>query len=383
MVLNIKYLLFLSVILFLHPFLSSGQGTLHNFGNVQVHNDGAVGFYSDLVNDGTFGESKGSVGFFNENQAFISGAFSPLFYDLEIAVENKLLIDIPITISNSLHFIYGDIKTSRNDKNVYVQLLMNASYQGATNLSKIDGHAAVEGQRNYTFPVGYQSKLRPLDIKFKDDIFLAKCEYYQENPNNPESFYESFDTSKKLINICDINSEEFWSLTTSGIIQITLAWDTESDISFKIDNMENVVVVGWSKNNEQWENLGNAIIEGSPETGKVSSNPFNANDYDIFTLGTLFVLNDNMPGNYVLTPNSDGIHDNLVIKITKQSPKNRILIYDRTGKLVYEMSNYQYEFTGSTNQGSGAKFLPSGTYFYLLELQDLNTKHQGYFYLKR
>ena len=379
---NFKYLLFLNV-LFLHPFLSSGQGTFHNFGNVQVHNNGTIGFYSNLFNDGNFGENTGSVGFFNENQSFISGAFSPLFYDLEIAVENNLFIDIPITVSNSLHFIYGDIKTSRNDKNVYVQLLKNASYDGAADLSKIDGNAAVEGQREFTFPVGYETKLRPLDIRFIDGIFLAKCEYYQENPNNPESFYESFDTSKKLINIGEINSEEFWSLTTSGIIQITLAWDTESDISSKIDNMEDVIVVGWSKNNEQWESLGNAVIEGSAETGKVSSNPFNANDYDIFTVGTIFALDDNMPGNYALTPNSDGIHDNLIIKITKQSPKNRILIYNRTGRLVYEMSNYQSEFTGSANRGSGTKFLAAGTYFYLLELHDLNTKHQGYFYLKR
>ncbi|WP_273566394.1 gliding motility-associated C-terminal domain-containing protein [Maribacter halichondriae] len=364
-------------------YFSQGQDTFHNFGNVQVHNNGTIGFYSNLVNDGAFSESKGLVGFYNENQSLISGAFSPFFYDLEIAVENHLFIDIPITVCNSLNFIYGDIKTTRNDKNVYVRLVKKSSYEGAVDLSKIDGHVAIEGQREFTFPIGNQAKLRPLGIRFIDGTFFAKCEYYYENPSNPESLYKSFDTSKKPISIGEINSKEFWSLTTSGIIQITLTWDAESDLSSKIDKLENVIVVGWSKNNEQWENLGNTTIEGSPEKGKVSSNTFNANDYNIFTVGTLFELSDNMPGNYVITPNSDGANDNLIIKTTRQSPKNRIMIYDKTGKLVYEMSNYQDEFTGNANRESVTKILPEGTYFYLLELHDLNMRHQGYFYIKR
>ena len=132
---------------------------------------------------------------------------------------------------------------------------------------------AIDGQNDFTFPVGYESKLRPLSIKFIDGHFFARCEYYHEDPNNPESFYESFDTAKKLITIGEINSKEFWNLTTSGIIQITLTWDSESDLASKIDNMENVIVVGWSKENKLWENLGNAIFEGQPSEGSVTSNP--------------------------------------------------------------------------------------------------------------
>lgn len=381
--LHIKYFLFLGVLLFLHPLLSSGQGTFHNFGNVQVHNGGTIGFFSNLVNDGVLTESKGLAGFYNENQSLISGAFSPQFYDLEIAVEQNLFIDIPITVSNSLKFIYGDIKSPRNDKSVYVQLLKNASYEGAVDFSKIDGHAALEGQREFTFPVGYEAQLRPLSIKFIDGVFLSKCEYFAENPNNPISFYKTFDTSKKSIDLGEINAKEFWSLTTSGVIQISLTWDTESDLSSKINDMNKVIVVGWSKGNEQWENLGNTLVEGNPEMGKVSSNPFNANDYDIFTVGTLLELSDSSSENYVITPNSDGVNDTLIFKITRQSPKNKILIFDRAGKLVYEMSNYQDEFTGSANRGSAAKLLPKGTYFYLLELHDLNIKNQGYVYINR
>ena len=381
--LHFKYFLFLGVLFFFQPNQTFGQGTFHNFGNVQVHDDGAIGFFSNLVNDGVLTESKGLAGFYNENHSLISGAFSPQFYDLEIAVEQSLFIDIPISISNSLKFIYGDIKSPRNDKSVYVQLLKNATYEGAVDFSKIDGHAALEGQREFTFPVGYEAQLRPLSIKFIDGVFLSKCEYFAENPNNPKSFYKTFDTAKKSIDLGVINSKEFWSLTTSGVIQITLIWDAESHLSSKINEMNKVIVVGWSKGNEQWENLGNAFVEGNPEIGKVSSNPFNANDYDIFTVGTLLESGDSRSENYVITPNSDGVNDNLIIKITRQSPKNKILIFDRAGKLVYERSNYQDEFTGNANRGSAAKLLPKGTYFYLLELHDLHIKNQGYVYINR
>ena len=376
-----KYPLFL---LFLtHGFSGHAQGTFHNFGNVRIHNKGTIGFHSNLVNDGTFSENKGIVGFYNDDQSIISGAFSPAFYDFEIAVENDLFIDVPISVCNSLNFIYGNIRTTRNDKSVYVKLQKKASYDGAVNLSKIDGHVAVDGQNEFTFPVGYQDKLRPLSMRFIDGVFFARCEYYRENPNNPVSFYEVFDTSKKSIKIDEVSSKEFWNLTTSGIVQITLTWDTESDLASKISGMEDVTVVGWSKENEEWENLGNASFEGSLETGSVLSNPFNANDYEIFTIGTIFQLSANIPKNYLLTPNSDGNNDNLIIKITSQSPKNHLKIFDRSGKLVYEMSNYQDEFTGTANRGSGPKILPKGTYFYLLELNDLNIKHQGYFYIHR
>ena len=90
-----------------------------------------------------------------------------------------------------------------------------------------------------------------------------------------------------------------------------------------------------------------------------------------------------MPGNYVISPNGDGINEKLILQITRQSPNNDLKIFDKTGKLVYEKSNYQEEFIGNANRGSGSKLLPKGTYFYLLQLTDLNMKHQGYFYINR
>ena len=59
------------------------QTAFHNFGNVQLHDEAQVGFHLNLTNDGSFDQNVGLVGFYNEKQLTISGAFATKFYDLE------------------------------------------------------------------------------------------------------------------------------------------------------------------------------------------------------------------------------------------------------------------------------------------------------------
>ena len=362
-----------------------GQQSVYNKGNLQLHNKGTLGFHSGLINDGTFDNNKGIIGFYNDEQLVISGNSSPSFYNLELAVDKDLFIKTSITIVNSLSFIYGNIVSKRNDKNVYVTLLPKAFYEGDGDLTKIDGHAAINGQKEFLFPIGYEDKLRPLQIRYVDGNFFARCEYYHENPSNPESTYEGFDTSKKPVNLGDINTEEFWNLTTSGVIQISLSLDAESGRTKLVEDLAQVTIVGWSKDKNQWEDLGNSGYEGIPKEGFVTSNAFNANNYEIFTTALVYNSNVVLPGNYALSPNGDGINDVLKFSITVKSPNNHLMIFDRTGKLVYEKSDYQDEFSGNANRGRSLNggVLAEGTYFYLLELKELNIKHKGYFYIAR
>lgn len=368
------------------PICLSGQGVFHNFGNLQFHENSSVGFHSDLINDGIFDKNKGTVGFYRQESLTLSGAYGPRFYDIELAVENDLLLESSLQVTNSLNFIFGNLRSVRSNKFIYAQFMNEATYNGAANSSKIDGYAAVEGQDEFLFPVGYNHKLRSLGLRFIDGNFLAKCEYFFENPNNPDSFYEFFDILKKDLKVGTINTREFWNLSTSGIIQITLSWDNESILSSFVSKPERVVVVGWSKSSKKWENLGNSRSEGDLNSGWVSSNTFNANDYEIFTTGSSFDIHEEMAGNYVMSPNGDGNNDVLRIDITQKSPNNNLMIFDRTGLKVYEKINYQNEFTGIPNRPAittADGHLPAGIYFYLLELKDLNLKHQGFFYISQ
>lgn len=373
----------LSLILCLSGFVLLGQQSIHNFGNLQLHNSGLVGFHGDLINDGTFDSNSGLTGFYSDDDSlFISGEFSPSFYDLELAVEGNLQLKTTIHIDNSLNFIYGNITSSADSKNIYTQFSENAFYDGALDFSKIDGQAAVDGQKIFSFPIGVKNKLKPLTIKFIDGPFLAKCAYFDESPDFPQSFSKGFDTNLKDVNLVSVHSDEFWNVTTSGLIQVTINWDSNSDMISKVEKIEGITVAGWNKKEGQWMNLGIFEQKGTIDRGWVTSDTFNANDYEIFTFGFLFHRNSSS-NNYGMSPNGDGANDYFTLKLIDKYPSNKLMIYNRDGRLVYEKSNYKNEFNGISNKINSQKerVLPKGVYFYVLDVKKHNLKFQGYIYL--
>jgi len=87
----------------------------------------------------------------------------------------------------------------------------------------------------------------------------------------------------------------------------------------------------------------------------------------------------------VLTPNGDGDNDALIIKEIERYPENKVEIFDRNGRRLRVIENYNNtsrRFDGWTDSGS---LLEDGTYFYRLEWSDAGKKEQqgGWFYLAK
>jgi len=85
-----------------------------------------------------------------------------------------------------------------------------------------------------------------------------------------------------------------------------------------------------------------------------------------------------------LTPDTD--YDNrLVIEGLEKFPDNTLRIYNRWGTLVFEASPYQNDWDGVPNRGrvipEADGRLPSGTYYYLLMLEQGREPLSGYIYL--
>ena len=78
-----------------------------------------------------------------------------------------------------------------------------------------------------------------------------------------------------------------------------------------------------------------------------------------------------------ITPNDDGANDALEIPCLDNDnfPNNNIAIFNRWGDKVYEKTGYDNDWLGTYN----GKQLPSGTYFYILEIEPGNTPLQGFF----
>jgi hypothetical protein len=315
------------------------QVGVYNYGGMQLHDYANVGFHSDLVNQGPFDQNLGIVGFYSDfEQLSVSGTFSPVFYDLEVSTEKGLLLEIPIAVNNNSNLIAGDIITARTGTAVYSNFLDYSFYTGESSSSKINGYAALTNKESFVFPVGDSERLRPLTITSIAINPLAKCAYFFEDPNNSKSLNASFSTSKKATRYMAISDKEFWRLEADVPSKVTLTWDELSNIAGIADYISDLNVMGWSKTENQWVNLGNTGVEGGRASGAVTSDTFVPNEYEILTIGGNDDALQNYDtielDNYFLTPNGDGKNDLLRLEGIERSPNNSLQIFYRYGVLV-------------------------------------------------
>ncbi|MBT8286102.1 MAG: gliding motility-associated C-terminal domain-containing protein, partial [Flavobacteriaceae bacterium] len=140
------------------------QTALYNSGNLRIHQEGQLGFHTDLVNDGPFDENVGLTGFYGTEPITISGALNPVLYDVEVVNDSGIWLETSLGVDNNTNFIAGDIITPRNNPAVHYSFFQNALTIGENNGSKVEGYAMLSGQGDFSFPVGDQAQLRPLAI---------------------------------------------------------------------------------------------------------------------------------------------------------------------------------------------------------------------------
>jgi uncharacterized repeat protein (TIGR01451 family)/gliding motility-associated-like protein len=119
--------------------------------------------------------------------------------------------------------------------------------------------------------------------------------------------------------------------------------------------------------------------------GNGNNNPGDDNAPTLLTLknavddDTTVIVAVLIPGG--ISPNGDGVNDNLVISGINESDVVSMKIYNRWGHLVYMTENYKKDFPGDNdgwngivNKGirvsSAASAVPDGTYFYCVESQN-------------
>ena len=88
---------------------------------------------------------------------------------------------------------------------------------------------------------------------------------------------------------------------------------------------------------------------------------------------TIQIIEDSLIFPNIFTPNGDGKNDKFVIKGLQQGayPENKLVIFNRWGKVVYEKINYQNDFDGEG--------LPDGVYYYVFSAKGIlkDVKHQS------
>lgn len=361
-----------------------GQETLQNFGNLKVHNEGALGFHHNLINNGFSDDNQGLVGFFSENNIAVSGAFRPIFKDLEIMVNTDLILDVGIGVTNNTNFILGDVFTPRNELDINLDYINAAFYNGNQNSAKIDGYSAITNKLFFNFPIGDSERLRPLYISSTSEPLNAKSAYYFETTGTSSFIDTSFITLNKENIIVSLNTHEFWDLDSATESLVRLTWDDRSAIENLANELQNIRVIGWHTGDQIWKDLGHTSFNGDFQAGWVQSKAFIPDEYSILTLGGGMSAEDVTFENVILTPNNDGINDYFIIEGTAISPNNILKVFNRWGKAVFQQENYENNFNGKSNLGvvlGKNKTLPPGVYFYIIELEDIDVIHQGYLYI--
>lgn len=87
-----------------------------------------------------------------------------------------------------------------------------------------------------------------------------------------------------------------------------------------------------------------------------------------------------------ISPNGDGINDFLIIDCIENYPNNSISIFNRYGNVIYNVDSYNNEWDGVANV-SGAigkgEIVPTGTYFYILKVDENDFETNGWVYIVR
>ena len=122
-----------------------------------------------------------------------------------------------------------------------------------------------------------------------------------------------------------------------------------------------------------------------------------ANGYET-AIGTLIVVGGEVKISVTLTniaveglfipqgfsPNGDGVNDLYEIPDLNKYTKVSIEVFNRWGNVVYKQNKYENNWDGTSNVGFAiGKELPTGTYFYVVIIHDIDKTYTGYIYLNR
>lgn len=370
--------------------LVKAQEAFHNFGNVQIHDSGEVGFHTDVINDGDFDQNLGFTGLYNDTgRLTVSGTNRPVFYDLEIDVEGDLYLEVAVGSRNFQEFVNGKVFTPRNLNEVSLDYVNDTPYLGENDERHVDGYATVTGDLDFTFPVGDDFRLRPIKIENQAAVNTARAAYFFEDPNNPNFFSGRFDTNSYGPLLFGVSIFEFWDLDGDQPTRVTLTWDDNSNIPTLVDDLTDLRVVGWDNNLQQWVNLGNTSITGNLDNGEITSDIIIPDNFTVLTFGSSnSILDGDIEIYNAVSPNGDGLNDFFRIDGLGRFPDNEVSVFNRWGVLVYNRKNYHLvqETDGFKGESEGRvtvkqdEKLPTGTYYYILKIKG-GKDRAGYLYV--
>lgn len=333
------------------------QGTLINNGSLVM---GGV-----WLNTGNYVPGDGRITFNSTDteQIINHNAQSFSWLTIEGGGVKKFLADI--VVEHELILTDGIMLAENNSKIVFDT---DAIITGGSDQAHVNGAVQHSGSGTKLFPVGNGSVYLPVrvnNLTGSPEILVSHVEL-----NSP--------TLLKSSSLQSISNKRYFSVEAiSGSLQdatVTLPVRDESSIT----NMQSVVVAQASSLSDPFTSLGGTGI-GTASNGSVTS-------LQTPTEPLLAVASADQSGVVVynaIAPN--GYEANRYMQIANLPEENIVTIYNRWGDKVFEVKGYDDTVSGKRFEGfdMSGKELPSGNYFYKIELPDASSPLTGFISLRR
>ncbi|RLD64874.1 MAG: gliding motility-associated C-terminal domain-containing protein [Bacteroidetes bacterium] len=354
--------------------------TVQDFNNTpsaSLINNGELYAYSHWNNDGVVDHDNSGTTHFEGNEVQnISGTGINYLYDVLFnnnSSQPAFQLSGEISVANESDFNTG-IVDSDSFGGVFV-FEQFGDHSHTSEDSHVNGEITKVGDNSFNFPIGDAGYYRYAEISAPDnpgDTFTAN--YFFENPD------DNYPIIYRAGVIQFIDDQEYWVVTkdaSNSDVILTLSWDEETTPNFiAMEPYSAMHIVRWDEVGGFWKDEGGVVDVAN----KTVSTPLALDEYGVFTLARVneeIILPDNLVVNNGISPNGDGHNDFFYIDNIENVQNSKVEIFNRWGAKVFSAHNYDnvthvFEGKSDNNLTIGNSYLPSGTYFYLLEYDHID-----------
>ncbi len=330
----------------------------------ELSNSGVLVVQGNWVNVGTYLDPTGKILFSGDDLQYISQGNLPLtnvsFINGRKHISESFHVDGLMEMDNTRIFVPAG-------SGLYLEESASLEYQRG---DRIIGALYMTGN-DITFPIGTPEKNLPLRLVLPENQVMQVGVVAK-----PGLLSASKDNTISSV------AEYYWELMTPETYEgaeITLNFQ---DAGF-LRSVENARVGEAESLNSVIKDAGCMMFSGSPDFGMVTTERARG---PYLTVARKYIKGERPPINVLnlISPNSDGYNDYLLIENIEAYPENKVSIFDRWGVKLYEASAYdnnKVKFEGVGNEKLKTE-LAQGSYFYMVSLGK-ETLATGFFELVR
>jgi gliding motility-associated-like protein len=336
--------------------------------NGEIINNGNLVVSGTWLNNKTYDAGQGQITFNSTGNQIINHndqSFSKLV--ISGGGEKKFLANI--TIVDQFTLTSGILTSSNGAKIIFKE---TAQITGGSDASHVHGPVYQLGDGDKIFPMGNGSVYLPVELKAisgsAPEIGITEVEL-----TNPVLL--------KSADLTGISSTRYWQIdkVSGSLCNSFIVLPVRGENNLITDTQKAVVAQAQGLQNN-FEEIGQSIFEGTSSNGKVTS--AKAATLPFVTLATA-ENNGQLVVYNAVSPTGDEKNEILRIDNIEKYPNNIVSIFNRWGDKVFEISGYdndQKVFLGKSDAG---KELVAGTYFYLINKNDGSAPVNGFLSLKR